>query len=333
MLKKRVFLMLVFLFLITFSISAFAEKINNNTSTYVIGTLKWNDNFNVLAKNNIKFFNTAFDREKKLFQYKITGEQINLHGVEVANTTYFFWDNSLSAINILFDSDKVNDAFQKIYDGLISKYGLPEKVFDERNDRPTAIFWQKEDTGIRLMYDQLSKNGEVYIYSIPLAKAYTEFYTALPKETTSYKNEPQGFFDMQWGQSKENLATLGKSFILNADIHEGEYFIKDDKKDFLGVPIEKTTYNFWQNQFTSAFVYYQNNETTFDKIFSAMKDRFGEPVNGRYSDSLKEYTYHWTGTDTVIILSKSVDKKLNYVYFTSKTLYNLANNQAKGDVR
>lgn len=319
----------LFIFVFAFIPNALASSDNADVITsHGIENIAWQTSLTELQQQNISFTPLDFDRKKKLFIYKKDAETtFHFANVDFYATRYYFWDDRFAALKCFFDSEKTHDAFQQIYNTLISKYGLPQKQTENAEKNEQSLYWQTDNTGIKMTYYPEVKAGEIYIYSIDLNLEYVEFVRNMPGEIPSYLNEPDGFNNIAWGTEKDTIILNGQKLVPNnLENILGDYTFAKYPKKFLDTNIKNITYNFFEGQLTSAYVYYKTADT--DTIFEKLTESYGLPASGRYNETTKTYTYYWAGNKTFILLVHDLSSKNSYIYFTSKTMQDKMN-QAK----
>ena len=319
---KRVIFLSVLLLLFCNAV-AFANTDDKTIHENGFRELNWGESIDAFSQKGIEFAELNFDRNKKLFNYMRRVESYSIYETGFYPIYYHFWDDKFVAVRAYFNAEKDTGAFQRIYDSLAARFGVSQTL-DSTNTQEEPIFWRAGQTSIILHYNMTTKMGSIYIFNPQLQNEYSTFVKSLPAQPLTYQNQPDGFSDMAWGKTFEELKSEGKKFKVNKkDSIVGDFTLDGDNNDFLGVPVIRKTYSFWEKQLFCAYVHYQSGDekAAFNKIYGKMNEEYGLPTYGRYSEAEKAYYYTWPGESTYILLYYFLDKKESYVFFTSKPLY------------
>lgn len=312
--------LLLFLILFVFSTNVYAKEGALNENGF--RDMKWGESLQEITDKGIDFVELDFDTNKKLFIYIRKNDLYSIYDTHFSPIYYYLWNDKLVAVRAEFNSEKDSKAFQRIYDGLVSDFGIGKKPSSQNNTDDDLTSWQNENTAITLDYTNKDKTGILFIYSHVLQKEYADFLKTLPKSPPDYKNQPQGFADKKWGILADDLKAKGVHLIANKNKNIlGDYSIANDENTFMGIPATKITYGFWEDKLWSAYVYYKNQD--FDKIYRKLKELYGMPVNGRFENSTNTRYYVWPGETTYIIVYQLLNQKESYIFFASKELYDL----------
>lgn len=325
--RKIFFLFLLGIFALNTNVFAASITISdtNKSPVYANGfrDMEWGSDAMSFEEKGISFTEIGFDRQKKLFTYMLVPEQYAIYDTGFYPIFYHFWDGRFVAIRAYFNGDKDAGAYQKLYENLISQLGLPKESVSRGEE--DDVQWVLGDTGVKLTYNQIQRTGLLYVYSISLQEQYRDFVKKLPASNPNYPNQPKGFMSFEWHMTKEQFKENGLNLRpVRDESILGDYMLAKDKKEFMGVPVSRITYGFFENQLWAAYIYYQNDseKAAFSELQQKMSDYYGLPAYGRYEETSKMHYYLWAGEETHIMLYHLENQKESYIFFASVDLYN-----------
>ncbi|GEM_PF-3151567 len=136
----------------------------------------------------------------------------------------------------------------------------------------------------------------------------------------TYKNEPNGFRDLYWGESLEKIKQTRNVKYLNYNAKTNKvsyivYFREDEPSHLSRVPVTGRAMlaSLWNNRLTDITLYFYE-KNAFSDLKYAMHSMFGKPFM-----DLNNQIY-WAGNKTVIILMAPENNNPCILYLNSSQL-------------
>lgn len=139
-----------------------------------------------------------------------------------------------------------------------------------------------------------------------IVKMMLALLLCLPVQSWAFPNEPNGFRDLYWGESLEEVQqTRHLSFLGNThSIAKAEVYVtflrEDEEKVVSGIPIagERLVLGFKENKLIAIVAAFHDIDNCWEYLKGAMERLYGkaEFINGDYM---------WTGTKTMMLLERN----------------------------
>ena len=252
---------------------------------------------------------------------------------------YNFLEDKLYSSSYRFTGKHVNknlyiDDYKKLKEILIKKYGKPignrvrwenDLYKDDKNEWGMAIsigdleywaWWKTPTTEICLLLtgDNYKITLDIHYHSKKLKEWANKIKEdkAKNQDEIGFKNEPDGFRGLKWGDAP----TEDMTFVSQSTYSGDTYYRKSDKLNIGTAELDLIFYNFnlYSNQFYEVSVSFfgKNNYDNLEIIF---EERFGKPT------SEGGYSMWWDGKKAKIALTFDSDKGEGCFFITSMKIH------------
>ncbi len=117
------------------------------------------------------------------------------------------------------------------------------------------------------------------------------------KDYQQYKNEPEGFRDLEWGVEAKKIKRLKLS---NKNHHEKTYIREKDSMTIGGSKANQIIYDFYKDKLAHVFIQLQGSSNC-ERFKDALYERYDSPGK---EDSIRGSVL-WTGNMTVMMFSEN----------------------------
>lgn len=155
-----------------------------------------------------------------------------------------------------------------------------------------------------------------------IVKMMLALLLCLPVQSWAFPNEPNGFRDLYWGESLEEVKQ-GREVeygYYDKQTNSVLYFVylsSDESKTLSQVPIggENFTATFWNDKLWRIILSF-NGEDTFTSLKDAMIQLYGEPQINEWDNCI------WIGENTIMNIAKDSVKGEAWISIGSMKLFN-----------
>jgi len=326
--KRKYFLVDLFLILAIFLFFSIVGLSNNTKCDF--RKTNWG-----MSKEQVKATEDKkpdFEADDRLFyNLKINGDDYIC--------VYQFLEDKLYSGSYRFTGKHVNknlyiDDYKKLKKILTKKYGKPignrvrwknDLYKDDKNEWGMAIsigdleywaWWKTPTTEICLLLtgDNYKITLDIHYHSKKLKEWANKIKEEKAKnqDEIGFKNEPDGFRELKWGDAP----TEDMTFVSQSTYSGDTYYRKSDKLNIGTAELDEIYYNFnlYSSQFYEVSVSFfgKNNYDNLEIIF---EERFGKPtLKGGYS-------MWWKGKKAKIALTFDSDKGEGYFFIISTKIH------------
>ena len=153
--KKAYMGIIISVIFLTISLPAFGDDLRQG----FLGT-QWRSDI-----SNLKGF-TKISERGLVDYYRNPGKVFTLNEIHIPDVIYGFYENRFFAVYINIESP---DAFGRIRDYMISKYGRPKESFFMKNELRVSV-WNYQTIKMKLKINEKVGNMKLAFYYLPLSQ-------------------------------------------------------------------------------------------------------------------------------------------------------------------